>query len=94
MMMGMPIVSLATTEYASALKDGHTGFCHCNMDHLIAGMQALLGDHSLAQRMGHQARAQALGHYHINRFIKEWTDVFRFAMKTKKLTYGTNSLYQ
>jgi hypothetical protein len=86
MMMGMPIVGLATTEYAAMLKDGYTGFVHTNIDRLIAGMQALLDDAPLACRLGQHAQAVALEQFNINRFVKEWEALFRFAMTTKNLT--------
>jgi hypothetical protein len=94
MMMGMPVVGLATTEYAAVLKDGYTGFVNSNIDRLIAGMQALLDDARLAHRLGQHAQAMALDQFNIHRFVKEWEALFHFAMNTKKLTYGTNSLYQ
>jgi glycosyltransferase involved in cell wall biosynthesis len=93
MMMGMPIVALATTEYAAVLKDGYTGFIHTNIDKLIAGMQALLDDPALARRQGEHAMGLALEQFNINRFTQEWETIFRFAMNTKKLTYGTNRIY-
>ena len=93
MMMGMPIVALATTEYSAVLKDGYTGFIHTNIDKLIAGMQALLDDSNLARKQGQHAMAMALDQFNIHRFTREWESVFRFAMTTKKLTYGTNSIY-
>jgi glycosyltransferase involved in cell wall biosynthesis len=94
MMMGMPIAALATTEYGAVLKDGYTGFVHTNIDKLMAGMQALLDDPALARRHGQHAMAMALDQFNIQRFIKEWESMFRFAINTKKLTYGTNSFYQ
>jgi len=94
MMMGMPIVALGTTEYAAVLKDGYTGFVNTNLDKLIGGMQALLNDPALARRQGQHAMAMALDQFNIHRFVKEWESVFRFAMNSKKLTYGTNSIYQ
>lgn len=93
MMMGMPVVALATTEYAAVLKDGHTGFVNTNIDKLVAGMQALLEDSRLARQLGQQAKALASDQFNINRFTREWESLFRFAMNTKKMTYGTNCVY-
>lgn len=94
MMMGMPIVALATTEYAAVLKDGHTGFVHTNVDKLMAGMEALLSDAALARRLGGHAQALALAQFNIERFTAEWDALFRSVIDRKKVTYGTDSIYQ
>lgn len=94
MMIGMPIVALATTEYAAVLKNRHTGYLTCNVDQLIAGMQALLDDPDLAAHYGQNARAVALSRFNIHRFIKEWKELFGLAAIIKNKTYGTNSIYQ
>lgn len=94
MMMGMPVASLATTEYAVLLKDGYTGFVNTNIDKLMAGMQALLSDAALARQLGQHAMALAMDQFNIHRFVKEWTSMFRYAMNTKKLIYEKNSIYQ
>ena len=72
MMMGMPIVALATTEMSMIIEDGVHGYLNTNPDRLIEGMQDLLGNHGLAQRMGEDARKQAQQRFRIERFVSDW----------------------
>jgi glycosyltransferase involved in cell wall biosynthesis len=86
MMAGMPVVSLATTEYANLLKNGESGFINTDVDALIDGMKLLLSDWSLAKAMGQHARELALEHFNIKRFIREWNEVFQFAINNKNVS--------
>lgn len=85
MMAGMPIVSLATTEYAVTLKNGISAFISTNVDELITGMQLLLNDQTLATAMGKQAHAVAQQQFNIRQFMREWEQVFQFAINNKKV---------
>jgi glycosyltransferase involved in cell wall biosynthesis len=86
MMAGMPVVSLATTEYANVLKNGESAFINTDVDVLIEGMKLLLSDQSLATAMGQQARAVAEEQFNMKRFIREWNGVFQFAINKKMMT--------
>lgn len=86
MMIGMPIVSLATTEYAVMLKNGVSGFTATDVDELIAGMQLLLGDRMLAATMGKEAHAVAQQQFSIKQFTQDWEQVFRFAINNKNVS--------
>jgi glycosyltransferase involved in cell wall biosynthesis len=86
MMAGMPVVSLATTEYANLLTNGESAFINTDVDALIAGMKLLLNDWSLAASMGQQARAVAQAQFNMERFIREWNEVFEFAINKKMMT--------
>ncbi|MBG6233447.1 glycosyltransferase involved in cell wall biosynthesis [Pedobacter sp. CAN_A7] len=77
MALGMPIVGLATTEMAVAIKDGHSGFIHTDVDYLIERMKFLLDDHSAAMAMSKHAREIALEKFNINRFTQEWEALFQ-----------------
>lgn len=79
MMLGMPVVALATTEHASAIRDGVTGFVSSDVDVLIEGMRELLADHALAQRLGAAAREHARAHWNLKRFAADWTEVLEAA---------------
>jgi hypothetical protein len=94
MMMGMPVVAMATTEYATVLKNGQTGFVHTNLEELAAGMHALLDNVALARDMGQQARTLALHQFNIDRFVRDWNRLFHLAINRKKLIYENNSIYQ
>jgi hypothetical protein len=77
MMLGMPVVGLATTEQSVVLRDGETGFVDTDLDRLILGMGALLEDRSLAERMGAAARERARDLFDLDRFVLEWEQTFR-----------------
>jgi len=87
MMAGMPVVALATTEYVSVIKDGHSGFIDTNVDKLIQNMQFLLDDHELAKQMGSEARNIAKNKFNIHRFTTEWNDTFHYAIQQNKHSY-------
>ena len=57
MMIGMPVVALATTEMPTVLEDGRSGIVHTDPDHLIEGAAELIRDHALAARDGEAGRA-------------------------------------
>lgn len=78
MMIGMPIVALATTEMATVVCNGVSGYASNDVPTLIARMQDLLSDASHARRLGQGARRYALERFHIERFVDDWDKAFRF----------------
>ena len=72
MMLGLPMVGLATTEMPSVVENGVTGFVDTDVDALIEAMKALLDDHALAQRLGKQAAEMARDRFGIERFVADW----------------------
>jgi glycosyltransferase involved in cell wall biosynthesis len=95
MMTGMPVVALATTEYVTVIKNGESGFIDTNIDRLIDGMNALIGDPALARQMGQNAREVALDKFAIDRFTRDWEKIF---IQTIQLNFHNhekeNSIYQ
>ena len=77
MMIGMPIVALATTEMATVIDNGVSGYIDTDESKLIDCMKALLDDAMLARRLGEQARRYALERFHIRRFCADWDTAFR-----------------
>jgi glycosyltransferase involved in cell wall biosynthesis len=77
MMAGMPVVGLATTEMATAIDDGVTGYVDTSVSACIARMRELLRDPALARKLGKAARNRALERFHIDRFVRDWNDTFR-----------------
>src|SRR3954468_15304469 len=67
MMVGMPIVGLATTEMATVVENGVSGFGSTDVSRLVAPMRHLLDDPGEARRMGEQARRTALERFSIER---------------------------
>lgn len=72
MMIGMPVVGLATTEMATAIENGKSGYVDTNVAALVSRMQELIRDPALARQMGAHARRRALQRFNMGRFISEW----------------------
>lgn len=78
MMIGMPIVGLATTEMATAIENGKSGYVDTSVPALIERMKELLANRSLALHLGQGARRRALERFNIERFVRDWDKTFRF----------------
>ncbi|MDB5760606.1 MAG: glycosyltransferase family 4 protein [Burkholderia sp.] len=76
MMVGLPVVALATTEVATVIENGRSGYIDTNVDALVERMQALLADPALARELGAGARRRAQERFGIGRFIDDWMRVF------------------
>lgn len=72
MMVGCPILGLATTEMAVAVENGFNGFVHTDLARLTEFAQLLLDNRSLAERLSAGARERARERYGIERFSREW----------------------
>lgn len=77
MMLGLPIVGMATTEMTVTVKDGFNGFIDTNPDKLIASMKLLLNKPEIAKQMGFNAHQTALDKFNIGRFTKDWETLFK-----------------
>jgi glycosyltransferase involved in cell wall biosynthesis len=77
MTIGMPIVGLATTELATVIRNGESGYIDTSVDALVDAMQALLHDPAEARRLGEGARRVALERFHIDRFVRDWNEALR-----------------
>jgi hypothetical protein len=76
MTIGMPIVGLATTEMATAIENGISGYVDTNIDHLVEHMRRLLDNPLEAKRLGAGARLRALQRFNIERFADDWNATF------------------
>jgi len=76
MMIGMPIVGLATTEMATVIDNGVSGYVNTDVNILIERMQDMLADPHHARRLGEGARRYARERFHIDRFVRDWNDAF------------------
>jgi hypothetical protein len=81
MMLGLPIVCLATTELSRSVPDGEAGFASNNLEELGDGMRRLLADRDLARRMGARAREAAYAQFGIGRFVRDWERAFTRAIE-------------
>jgi len=72
MMVGMPVVGLATTELATVIRNEENGLIDTRLDRLIDGMQRLLGHKATARELGEAGRRTARERFHIERFKRDW----------------------
>lgn len=76
MMVGLPVVALATTEVATVIENGRSGYIDTDVDALVERMQELLASPALASELGAGARRRAQERFGIGRFIDDWMRVF------------------
>lgn len=72
MLIGQPIVGLATTELATLIRSGDEGFVDNRPAALVDAMQQLLRDPGLAGEWGARGRALAQRRFNIDRFVADW----------------------
>ena len=80
MMMGMPVVALASGPSGTLVRDGVTGFVDADPARLAAKMQELIRDAGAARALGHAARREALERFSLARFVADWNRVFADAV--------------
>jgi glycosyltransferase involved in cell wall biosynthesis len=85
MMLGVPIVGLATTELATIIRNGHSGFIDTHPARLVKKMQLLLHNPELAARIGEEGRKIAQRRFNILRFTREWEQVFQSAVTSRHM---------
>ncbi len=76
MMLGMPVVALATTEMVTVIENGISGWIDTDVDRLTERMHALLADPSEARRLGEGARRTAQERFSIDCFVRDWDRAF------------------
>ncbi|GAB4372198.1 MAG: glycosyltransferase family 4 protein [Elainellaceae cyanobacterium] len=80
MMLGLPIIGLATTELPTVIENGVSGYIHTDLQYLIQQMQRLITNPALAHQLGAGAKQQAEQRFNIDRFIHDWNSVFEEAI--------------
>jgi glycosyltransferase involved in cell wall biosynthesis len=75
MMIGMPVVALATTEMVTVIDNGESGFIDTNLATLITQMKELGRSPALARQLGAGARRRARERFGIGRFCTDWDAV-------------------
>lgn len=75
MMIGMPIIGLATTEMAAVVKNEVNGYADTNLDTLILFMKELLASPQHARQISAGARRYAQERFNIQRFAQDWDRV-------------------
>ena len=82
MALGLPVVGLATTEMATAVRNGVNGYVETDRERLVVHLRRLLADHDEAAELSRGARRIAAERFGIDRFVREWTEVLRAAVRT------------
>ena len=77
MMVGLPIVAMATTEMVTVIDNGESGYLDTNPATLVKHMQELSRNPALARQLGATARRRARERFGIDRFAAEWDSVLR-----------------
>lgn len=77
MTIGMPIIGLATTELATVIRNGESGYIDTNVAALVDAMQRLIRDPKEARLLGDGARKVAMERFHIDRFAADWNETLR-----------------
>jgi hypothetical protein len=83
MMVGLPVVGLATTELVTVILNGESGFLDTDPAKLVGPMRDLLADPGLARELGANARRFALARFGIDRFARDWERAFTEVMGRK-----------
>lgn len=77
MMIGLPVVALATTELPTVITNGVNGYVSNDLDYLVEKMWLLINDKAEAERLSTNARATANERFGLSRFIRDWDAAFR-----------------
>jgi len=75
MMVGLPIIGLATTEMPTVIANGVNGWLDTRPERLVDVMRQLIDDPGLARRWGDAARRTAQERFGIDRFVADWQRV-------------------
>jgi len=77
MMVGIPVVALATAEMATVIEDGANGYSDTRFARLDECMRELLRSPSLARDIGQAGRRRAQERFSIERFSADWDAALR-----------------
>ena len=72
MMVGLPVVGLATTELVTVIANGVHGTVETDPERLVEPMHELLRNPELARAQGERARRLAFERFSIERFVADW----------------------
>lgn len=75
MMVGLPIIGLATTELSTVIRNGENGWIDTRIDKLVEVMNMLVHEPEVARRWGEAARQTAMARFNIPRFAADWDRV-------------------
>jgi glycosyltransferase involved in cell wall biosynthesis len=76
MMIGLPVIGLATTELPRIIRDSGGGYVDTELARLVDVSRELIADRGRAQELGRRARDYARERFAIGRFAADWDGVF------------------
>jgi glycosyltransferase involved in cell wall biosynthesis len=74
MMIGLPVVGLATTELVTVIQNGINGFIDTDVEKLFEPMRMLLADPSQARSIGRAGQRVAAERFNMRRFVHDWNE--------------------
>jgi glycosyltransferase involved in cell wall biosynthesis len=77
MMVGAPVVALATTEIVSVIRNGENGIADTRIDRLVQAMHRLLEAPDEARYLGAAGQRTASERFAIERFVADWMEALR-----------------
>lgn len=88
-MVGLPIIGLATTEMATVVENGVSGYVDTNLENLIFRMRQLLSNQNHAQNLSQGATQTAQKRFNIQRFINDWDATFKSVISPLSFVSGS-----
>jgi hypothetical protein len=85
MMIGLPVVGLATTEMVTVIQDGYSGVLHTDVSYLIKEMKRLIYDSEYAATLGAAGKKEVEKRFNIKRFTDDWYRVLEEVIEKKKI---------
>jgi hypothetical protein len=76
MMIGLPVIALATGGIASVVRHGIDGYVEADPAQLVERMHELAGDRQRAALLGEAAREHATARFGLGRFVADWNRLF------------------
>ena len=89
MMVGLPIIGLATTEMGTVVQNGVSGYVDTDIERLVVKMRQLLQDPESAFALGEGARSWARSRFNIQRFTRDWDNAFALVIGNKHSPIST-----
>lgn len=83
MSCGTAIVTTATCEIPTIIKNGENGFITNDKKEIRQYLELLLKDEKLAEKLGNAARQTIIERFGLNRFLKDWAKIFEKAISLR-----------
>jgi hypothetical protein len=83
MMVGLPVLGLATTGMVGVVETGVSGYLDNDVDALIGHMRRLLRDYDEAKHLSEGARETARRRFSIDRFVGDWEGALALVTATR-----------